>query len=124
MHRLFTKFYNTFFGITRLQSLQLKYDALQISEQRLADMLANKNGGAVLAQSLTVSQHAIYRSRERLNYVGTDDEIRKRIYKLAIRNLATLDKLEDGAYQLDRNSEFRVKDNTVTTVMYRRGYKK
>ena len=124
MNRFLTKIYNTLFGITALQSLQLRYDELKVREQRQADMLANKNGKAVLAQSLTVSQHAVFRARTRLNYRGSDDDIRKKLYKLAIRNLAVLDRLSDGEYELGVNEVCRIKDNTVTTVMLRRGSKR
>ena len=105
------------------QELKLRYKTLREHSQRLEDMLANRSGGAVLAQSLTVSQHAIHQSRTRLNYTGSDEDIRKRIYKLAMRNLHTLNRFEDGEYELDRNSRCRIRDNTVVTVVKRRGSK-
>ena len=87
-------------------------------------MLANRNASAVFAQSLTVSQHAIHRARTRFNYTGSDSDIRKRIYKLAMRNLAILDSFPDGEYELDTNSRCRIRDNTITTVVPRKGSRK
>jgi len=88
--------------------------------QRYEDLLANKNAEAVVAQTLYVTEHAIQRYKERIGHKGSNDEIRKMIYKLTIRHLATMDKLEDGKYDLNDVAQARVKDNTVTTIVPRR----
>jgi len=101
--------------------LYSKHMKLKHYTQKLEDMLANRNATTITNQSLTVTNHAVFRARERLKFKGTDDDIRRRIYKLAVRNLAVMDKLTDGEYTLDRNTCCRIKDNTITTVMRRRG---
>ncbi len=122
--------YNNYFGLTTNQLLAQKLANVKQANrdlhtklQRMEDLLANRNASAVLVQSLTVSQHAIFRAKTRLKYAGSDDDIRRRIYKLTMRNLATMDSLPDGEYELDRNAVCRIKDNTVTTVLARRGSK-
>ena len=117
-------------SISKLYDMSLKldnyYNQLQSSKQsisRLEELLANTNASDVIATSITISQHAIHRARTRLKYSGSDDDIRKRLYKSVIRNLNTLDHFEDGEYDLDRNARCRIKDNTVVTVVPRRGSK-
>jgi len=100
--------------------LKKKNQEQRHSLQRYEDLLANKNAQAVTAQTLYVTEHAIQRYRERIGHKGTNDEIRKMIYKLTLRHLATLDKLEDGKYDLNDIAQARVKDNTVTTIIRRK----
>jgi len=104
----------------RIEVLEKKNQLQRHSLQRYEDLLANKNAQAVTAQTLYVTEHAIQRYRERIGHKGTNDEIRKMIYKLTLRHLATLDKLEDGKYDLNEIAQARIKDNTVTTIIKRK----
>lgn len=89
--------------------------------QRFEDLLTDKNAQCTQAQALHITDHAIHRYRERGGFKGTDDELRKKIYKLLARHLLRMDKLSDGEYDLDKNVVCRVKDNTAVTCMRRRG---
>jgi len=90
---------------------------LRRKTQQLEDMLANRNTAAVRAQTLYVTEHALDRYRKRIGFNGSDDELRKMIYKLTIRHLATMDSLPDGEYTINDQAMVRVKDNTVCTVI-------
>lgn len=85
--------------------------------QHYEDLLANKNAKAVAAQQLYVTEHAIHRYKERIGFNGSDDELRKMIYKLTLRHLATMDKLPDGHYKINDKAAVRVADNTIQTVI-------
>lgn len=85
--------------------------------QQLEDLLANRNVGAIKAQTLYVTEHALSRYRQRIGFNGSDDELKKMIYKLTIRHLATMDYLPDGQYSLNDKAAARVKDNTVCTII-------
>lgn len=104
----------------QFEELQENYNTLFKRTQQLEDMLANKNVAAITAQTLYVTEHALSRYRQRIGFNGSDDELRKMIYKLTLRHLATMDKLPDGEYQLNNKAAVRVKDNTVCTVIPRR----
>lgn len=104
----------------------IEYDAitLQLKEtklllQRTEDLLANRNAKATVAQSLVVTDHAVHRYRTRIGFKGSDDELKKMIYKLTIRHLSTMDQLPDGRYDLGKNVIAAVKDNTVVTIVPR-----
>ena len=85
--------------------------------QLLENLLANENALGVTAKSLTISQHALHRYRQRIGYTNTDDELRKMLYKGCMRHLATMDKLSDGNYQVGQRGALAViKDNTVVTI--------
>ena len=99
--------------------LQLQLKDTRILLQRSEDLLANRNAKATVAQSLVVTDHAVHRYRQRIGFKGSDDELKKMIYKLTIRHLSTMDKLPDGRYDLGKNVIAAVKDNTVTTIVPR-----
>jgi len=99
--------------------LQLQLKDTKILLQRSEDLLANRNAKATVAQSLIVTDHAVHRYRQRIGFGGSDDELRKMIYKLTIRHLSTMDKLPDGRYDLGKNIIAAVRDNTVTTIIPR-----
>lgn len=100
-----------------LDQLTIANETLRRDNQRLEDMLANKNVPAIKAQTLYVTEHALDRYRKRIGFNGTDEELRKMIYKLTIRHLATMDYLPDGEYTINDKATVRVKDNTVCTVV-------
>lgn len=85
------------------------------------DMLTNKNAACTQAQALFVTNHAIDRYKERIGYSGNDNDLRKFLYKEAIKHLATMDKLQDGKYDIAGNAIIRIKDNTICTVTPRTG---
>jgi len=85
--------------------------------QRQEDMLANRNYKAIAAQQLYVTDHAIHQYKKRIGFGGSDEELRKTIYKLTIRHLAIMDTLPDGHYKINDKAAVRVKDNTVCTVV-------
>lgn len=89
--------------------------------KRLEDMLSDKNAKCVTAQALMVTNHALSRYREHIGFHGSDDDLRKLIYKEALKHLATMDKLPDGKYPIANNAILRIKDNTVCTVTPRVG---
>lgn len=107
-----------------LSELEEKHVNLSKRTQQLEDMLANKNVAAITAQTLYVTEHALSRYRQRIGFNGSDDELRKMIYKLTIRHLATMDKLQDGEYTINNKAAVRVKDNTVCTVIPKRSRRK
>ena len=86
--------------------------------QRQEDLLANKNGKATIAQQLYVTDHAVHQYRKRVGFGGSDDELRKMIYKLTIRHLHSMDRLQDGHYKISDKAAVRVKDNTVCTIVH------
>jgi len=119
--KLFPAQHDTILNLEHQTEVLEKKNQLQRhSLQRYEDLLANKNAQAVTAQTLYVTEHAIQRYRERIGHKGTNDEIRKMIYKLTLRHLATLDKLEDGKYDLNDIAQARIRDNTVTTIIKRK----
>ena len=86
--------------------------------QRLEDILAaKKNESTTTFEELSVSAHAIHRYRERCKGKGTDDEIRKYLYKGLIRQLATMDTLPNGHYTLYKGVTGRIENNTLVTVI-------
>lgn len=85
--------------------------------QRQEDMLANRNFKAIVSQQLYITDHAIHQYRKRIGFGGSDDELRKMIYKLTLRHLATMDTLPDGHYKINDKAAVRIKDNTVCTVV-------
>lgn len=86
--------------------------------QRLEDLLADKKNGATTTYNeLSVSAHAIYRYRERCKGKGTDEEIRKYLYKGLVRQLATMDTLPNGHYTLYKGVTGRIENNTLVTVI-------
>ena len=101
------------------------YDFTEMSKraQRFEDLLVNKNASCTQAQALFVTNHCVERYRERGNFQGSTEDLRKKIYKLLVRQLLVLEKLSDGTYELDKNIVCRVKDNTAVTCMRRRGSK-
>ena len=119
------------FVVPELETLQ--NNIIQLTEdlessqkmcQRFEDLLTDKNAKCTQAQALHITDHAIHRYKERGGFKGTDDELRKKIYKLLARHLLYMDELSDGDYDLDKNIICRVKDNTAITCMKRRGCKK
>lgn len=102
---------------SELDAIIEEVETLKREAQRLEDMLANKNVAAIKAQTLYVTEHALDRYRKRIGFNGTDEELRKMIYKLTIRHLATMDYLPDGEYTINDKAMVRVKDNTVCTVV-------
>jgi len=86
--------------------------------QRLEDLLADKKNEATTTYNeLSVSAHAIHRYRERCKGKGTDEEIRKYLYKGLIRQLATMDTLPNGHYTLYKGVTGRIENNTLVTVI-------
>ena len=108
----------------KLAEIKQEYTTLHKRTQQLEDMLANKNVAAITAQTLYVTEHALSRYRQRIGFSGSDDELRRMIYKLTIRHLATMDKLQDGEYVINNKAAVRVKDNTVCTVIPKRSRRK
>ncbi len=108
----------------RLLAKDSKIEKCRQLSQKYEDMLANRNAVCTQAQALFVTNHAIQRYKERIGYSGSDEDLRKKIYKLTVRHLATMDKLEDGTYDIEHNVRARVKDNTVCTIMSAPGKKK
>ena len=99
-------------------------DSLDISAklaaklQRLEGVLAEKKSKLTTTiDSLHVTSHAIHRYRERHKGKGTDDDIRKMLYKALIRQLATMNSLPDGKYQIAKNIWGQVINNTLVTVL-------
>ena len=87
----------------------------------LEDIIANRmTAQATTANKLSVSSHAIHRYRERHKGSGTDTEISKKLYKLLLQQLATMDTLPDGEYILERNVRGIVQNNTLVTVVPKR----
>lgn len=103
--------------VANLAAVQEDLTAAKQRTQQCEDMLANRNAGAIHAQAIYVTQHALHRYRERIGFNGTDDELRKMIYKLTLRHLATLDRLPDGHYKINDKAAVRIADNTVQTVV-------
>ena len=89
--------------------------------EMLEDMLASKNAKAITSNEIFVTNHAMHQYRSRIGFNGSDDELRKIIYKECIKHLATMDKLPDGKYEISNNAILRIKDNTVCTVTPRTG---
>lgn len=110
----------------KLQILQLAQDLAASKRmcQRFEDLLTNKNASCTEAQRIFITDHAIHRYKERGGFTGTNEDLRKKMYKLLARHLLVLDKLADGEYDLDKNIVCRVKDNTAVTCMTRRGSKR
>ncbi len=106
---------------THIKKVEAQLKTQKEVSQRYENLLANRNGTEIQAQAIHVSQHAIYRYKERLGSKDTDEQIRQRIYKLLLQNLKVMDKLTDGTYPLDQNMVCRVRDNTVATCMKRQG---
>ena len=87
----------------------------------LEDIIANRmTAKATTANKLSVSSHAIHRYRERHKGSGTDTEISKKLYKLLLQQLATMDTLPDGEYILERNVRGIVQNNTLVTIVPKR----
>ena len=96
--------------------------------KRLNDLITSKNTECTQAQRIYVTDHAIHQYKARVpkeakKNLGSNEDIRKKIYNMVIKHLHTLDKLSDGAYDIDKNMVCRIKDNTVVTCLPRRGYK-
>lgn len=85
----------------------------------LEDILGKNTTLATQAQTLYVTDHAVDRYVERFKSKEDKECIRKKIYKLVCRHFQTLDKLDDGRYDLDKNIVAKIKDNTVVTVIPR-----
>ena len=112
----------------KVESLEKRLLISQNTNRKILDkmkifkeLLANKNAKCTVAQSLMVTNHALSRYRSRIGYGGDDESLRRMIYKQTISHLSTLDKLEDGKYEIANNAIVRVKDNTVCTVTPRTG---
>jgi len=111
---------DTWLAKLRMQSFEYenKLTEQQKTIQRQEDLLANRNSKAIVSQQIYVTDHALHQYRKRIGFGGSDDELRKMIYKLTLRHLKTMDKLQDGHYKLNDKAAVRIKDNTVCTVVY------
>lgn len=110
---------------TNLKSLvdqlhtQTVLDASRIAT--LEDIIAHRmTAKATTANKLSVTSHAIHRYRERHKGSGTDTEISKKLYKLLLQQLSTMDTLPDGEYILERNVRGIVQNNTLVTIVPKR----
>ena len=95
---------------------------------RYHDLLVDKNAECSQAQRIYVTDHAVHQyisrvPKARQKDLGSQEDIRQKIYKLVVRHLLVTDKLTDGSYDIDRNMVARIKDNTVVTCLPRRGRK-
>jgi len=93
----------------------------RVQIQRLTDTLANRK--AVLTTTvdkLAVTSHAVHRYRERHKGKGSDEEISKMLYKCLLEQLATMDTLPDGTYDLRKNVKGIISNNTLVTVLPKR----
>ena len=121
------KFFSTKKHVTEEQAIDAKVQIAQEDKElkqrieMLEEMLASKNAKAITSNEIFVTNHAMHQYRSRIGFNGSDDELRKIIYKECIKHLATMDKLPDGKYQISNNAILRVKDNTVCTVTPRTG---
>ena len=109
--------------LRKVKKLTTELAEAKKTSQRFEDLLANKNTKTALSQQLTITNHCIYRYKERGKFAGTNEDIRRKIYKMLARNLLVMDSLPDGNYDLDKNLLAVVKDNTAVTCKPRRGFK-
>ena len=90
---------------------------LSSANQRLEDLLANRNAKDIKAQQIHITDHAIHRYRKRIGFSGSNDELRRMVYKQLLRHMASMDSLPDGHYKINDKAAARVKDNTVATIV-------
>jgi len=124
-NRLLYWFCSKFSLYTNLKSLVDQLSAkIVLNASRIAtleDIVANRmTAKATTANKISVSSHAIHRYRERHKGLGTDTEISKKLYKLLLQQLATMDTLPDGEYILERNVRGIVQNNTLVTIVPKR----
>lgn len=122
-----TKFFSTKKHITSEEAIDTTIRIAQEDEElkqrieMLEDMLAAKNAKSITSNEIFVTNHAMHQYKSRIGFNGSDDELRKIIYKECLKHLATMDKLPDGKYEISNNAILRIKDNTVCTVTPRTG---
>jgi predicted nucleic acid-binding Zn-ribbon protein len=70
-------------------------------------------------ERLVVTNHAVERYKERVENKGTD--LYLMLKSKFIKYNCNLDSIPDGTYEIERNVTCRIKDNTMTTITFRRG---
>jgi len=99
-------------------SLKVTNSKLHSKLQKLEDILADKKSSeATIYNELAVSAHAVHRYKERINNKLTNADVSKMLYKALIRQLYTMDTLQDGRYSLFKGVVGVVKDKTLVTVL-------
>ena len=97
--------------------------------QRLTNMLADKYVLTTVLQKVSVRDHCISRYRERCEpklrkQLGSDEDMKKMIFKCMANHIAQTGSLPDGEYEtVHKNMRVRVENHIVKTAMARRGSK-
>ena len=88
----------------------------------LEDVISGKDiQTSIASRDLAITQHAVDQFRSRFNNRGSDEQIRALIHKGLLKHLKTMDKLEDGLYDLtEKNQRARINRGAVVTVYYKK----
>jgi len=92
--------------------------------QKLEDTLAQRKSDlTTTVDKMSVTNHSIFRYRERHNGQGSDEDIRKMLYKALLQQLTTTDTLQDGKISIRKGIYGVVKDHSLVTILPRHATK-